>query len=91
MEQKEFKIVSASKANGHHIYGSQFVDTVKSLRNPNAFAISRFLIQANCGMINDQIIYDTTIQCVFQQLLLALCTLDKDLMFSPVMLLRHTF
>lgn len=91
IKRRVFSLVPESEANGFRIYGSRFVDRIKNEGNPSAYKILRFVVQAYNDSQHGLLTHAPTVQRVSQRLLLSLCAMDEDLIFSPEMFHRHMY
>ncbi len=78
-EKGTFSIVPASTAEGHRIFGSRFVDTVKNEGTPDAFEKSRLVVQAFNDNKHGFLTHSPTVQRSSQRLLLAVHAMDPSL------------
>ena len=79
IEQGIFEIVSRKEAEGHRIYGTRFVDTVKNEGRPDAYEKSRLVVQGYADKSHGLLTYAPTVQRASQRMLLAIAAMDKDL------------
>lgn len=79
INRKVISFVPIMDAEGHHIYGPRFVDTIKHEGNPNAFEKSRLVVQAYKDTVHGLLTYAPSVQGVFQYLVFDMCAMNSDL------------
>ena len=78
MEKKVFEPVHISKAEGHRIFNSRFVDSIKYEGTPEAYKKSRLVVQGYNDKTHGLLTYSPTVQRSSQPLLLFLAALFPE-------------
>lgn len=81
VKQGVFSFVRSSDAILFRIYGTCFMDEIKNVGRPSAYKMSCFVIQAYNDSNRGLLSHAPKVQRVSPRLLLALCSMDKDLQF----------
>lgn len=81
LDRSIFTMVPSTEAKGLRVDGSCLVNDIKHEKKPEAFRKSRFVFQAYNDKDHGFLTHASTVQRVFQRLLLASCAIDNRCAF----------